>query len=470
MNAYDAIVVGSGPNGLAAAITLAREGLSVLVLEANDTPGGGARTEALTLPGFLHDTCSSIFPMAVASPFFRSLNLDVDWIQPEIAVAHPLEKDRAAWLTRSLDSSPEPAYRRLMEPLVANWEPLTAEILQPMLHFPKHPIMLSQLGLPALRSAESLARSVFKSEETQALFAGLAAHSFLRLDETASAAIGLVLAMTVHAVGWPMPRGGAGQITNALVSTLEKLGGKIETGRRVHNLDELPPTRAILCDVSPRQLLALAGNRLPDRYAAVLTRFHPGPGVFKIDYALNAPIPWSAPACRKAGTVHVGGSFDEIHLSEAEVAAGKTPEHPFVLVAQHSSFDNTRASAGKHTAWAYCHVPNGSDADMTTHIEAQIERFAPGFRDCILARTAQNCRALEQKNANLIGGDISGGLNNLWQMIARPILSPHSYRTPVKGLYLCSASTPPGGGVHGMCGFNAAKDALREVFRKKAAF
>jgi len=466
---YDAIIVGAGPNGLAAAITLAKAGLSVLVLEANATPGGGCRTEALTLPGFIHDTCSSIHPMGKASPFFRSLDLGIDWIQPEIAVAHPLGTG-AAWLNQSIVSSAEClgsdalAYRRLMEPLVGEWEWLIEEILQPMLHFPRHPGTLLRFSPSALRSASGLARRHFETDAVRGLFAGLAGHSFLPLQTMGSAAIGMVLGIMAHGVGWPMPRGGSGKIAEALVSTLIRLGGRVETSCRITKIEELPAARAVFFDVTPRQLLDIAGHRFPDGYRAALQKFRYGPGVFKIDYALHAPIPWTAEACRRAGTVHIGGTLEEIERAEYQVSQGEIPQKPFILLAQHSLFDNTRAPAGKHTAWAYCHVPHASDIDMTERMEAQIERFAPGFRDCILARANQNCRMMEEKNANLVGGDINGGLATLWQMMARPILSAHPYRTPCPGLYLCSASTPPGGGVHGMCGYNAARDALRYRF------
>jgi phytoene dehydrogenase-like protein len=469
-NCHDAVVVGSGPNGLAAAITLARAGLSVLVLEASATPGGGAKTESLTLPGFSHDVCSSIHPLAVGSPFFRSLRLDVEWIQPEFDVAHPLGGERAAWLNRSLAASADnmgpdaPAYRRMLEPLATRWEALLEDVLQPLLRVPRHPWLMARFGLNALQSAGGLARRVFSTDAVRALFAGLAAHSFLPLRETASAATGLVLAVLAHGVGWPMPRGGAGKITESMLSILRGLGGQIETGRRIINIDQLPPARAVLFDVSPRQLLAIAGHKFPSCYAAALRRYRYGPGVFKIDYALNAPIPWTASPCRTAGTVHVGGTLEEIETSEQQAAGGVIPERPFVLVAQHSVFDPTRAPAGKHTAWVYCHVPHGCNADMTDRIEAQMERYAPGFRDCVLARATQNCHALEERNANLIGGDIAGGLANLRQLIARPVLTPLPWRTPVRGLYICSASTPPGGGVHGMCGYNAARHALRTIF------
>jgi phytoene dehydrogenase-like protein len=469
---YDAIVIGSGPNGLAAAITLAKEGLSVLVLEASQTPGGGVKSEALTLPGFVHDLCSSIHPLAVASPFFRSVKLDAQWIHPEFVLAHPLGGNRAACLHRSVAQTAEnlgrdaESYRRLMEPLATDWEPLMDDVLRPVWHVPRHPGILSKFGLLALRSASGLSHRFFKTEAARSLFAGLAAHSFLPLQETASAAVGLILATLGHGVGWPMPRGGSGKITEALISVLRASGGHVETSHLVTNVDDLPPARAVLCDVSPRQLLAIAWDRLPSRYCHALGKFRYGPGVFKVDYALHSPIPWAAEACRGAGTVHVGGTLEEIEWAEYQVAHDAIPDRPFVLVAQHSLFDNSRAPSGKHTAWAYCHVPHASAVDMTDRIETQIDRFAPGFRDCILARTIQNCRTLEDRNPNLVGGDINGGLANLRQLVARPVLSTVPYRTPVKGLYICSASTPPGGGVHGMCGYNAARDALKTVFGK----
>jgi len=471
---YDAVVIGSGPNGLAAAITLAREGLSVLVLEASETPGGGVKSAALTLPGFVHDVCSSIHPLVPASPFFRSLNLDVEWIHPKYALAHPLDGRRAAWLDRSVARTAEnlgqdaSTYRRLMEPLANEWEPLMDDVLGPILHVPKHPWPLLKFGMLAWRSASGLGRHFFKTDAARSLFAGLAAHSFLPLQEMPSAAIGLVLGILGHGVGWPMPRGGSGKITEAMISVLRAFGGQIETGHRITDMDQLPPARAVLFDVTPKQLFAIAGNSLPARYRDSLARFRYGPGVFKVDYALNSPIPWAAEACRGAGTVHVGGTLEAIQWAEHQVSRGQIPGRPFVLLAQHSLFDTTRAPAGKHTAWAYCHVPHGSVVDMTDRIERQMERFAPGFRDCILAKTTQNCRMLEDRNPNLVGGDINGGLANLRQLVARPILSLCPYRIPVKGWYICSASTPPGGGVHGMCGYHAAKDALKSIFGKTA--
>ncbi len=472
--AYDAVIVGAGPNGLAAAIRLAQEGLSVLVLEANQTIGGGLRSSELTLPGFLHDVCSAIHPLALGSPFFRQLPLKkygLSWIQPDLPVAHPLANGTAMVLQRSVAETSEGlgqdqrAYERLIGPLVSNWENLAGEFLQPLLHLPRHPVQLARFGRLGFRSATSLARSRFATEPARSLFAGLAAHSFLRLEQIPSAAFGLVLGILAHAVGWPLPRGGSQQIAEALAAHLRALGGAIQTGVRVETLDQLPIARAILLDLSPRQVLRVAGDRLPISYRARLEHYRYGPGVFKIDYALRGPIPWLARVCSRAGTVHVGGTLVEIAASERATAQGKPAEHPFTLVAQPSLFDLTRAPEGRHIAWAYCHVPNGSTVDMTERVENQIERFAPGFRDQIIARKSATCIDMEQKNANLVGGDINGGASDWWQLLARPILSPTPYRTPVPGLYLCSASTPPGGGVHGMCGFHAAEAALRDCFK-----
>lgn len=469
---YDAVVVGAGPNGLAAAIRLAQEGLSVLVLEANKTVGGGARSAELTLPGFVHDICSAIHPLALGSPFFQKLPLakyGLSWIHPKIPLAHPLDKGEAVVLQKSVVDTAralgkdEHSYLRLMAPFVENWELLASEFLRPLLHLPRHPLLVARFGFPALRSAKGLARSRFKNEPARALFAGLAGHSFLPMEATASASFGLVLGVMGHAVGWPLPRGGAQQIANALAAHLRSLGGEISLDSRVQSLSELPLARVVLLDVTPRQLVAMAGDKLPASYRRRLERYRYGPGIFKIDYALGGPIPWTAKDCSSAGTVHVCGTFDEVSASERTIAHGQPPEKPFVLLAQPSLFDPSRAPAGKHTAWAYCHVPNSSKFDMTERIEAQLERFAPGFRDLVLARHTVACADLERNNANLIGGDINGGAANLWQLIARPTLSFAPYRTPVAGLYLCSASTPPGGGVHGMCGFHAAEAALRDI-------
>lgn len=471
---YDAVIVGSGPNGLAAAIRLAQEGLSVLVLEANEDAGGGLRSAELTLPGFLHDVCSAIHPMAAGSPFFRRLQLeryDLEWCQPELPVAHPLPNRQVVALQRSVvDTAAElggdgKAYQRLMAPLLSHWEVLAEEFLQPMLHVPAHVFPLASFGWRCLRSASGLARSWFGGEPARALVAGLAAHSFLPLDRVPSAAFGIVLGLMGHAVGWPLPRGGARGLAQALAACLRSLGGELAMAWRVTSLSELPKSRAVLLDITPRQLLSIAGEKLPSGYRRRLERFRYGPGVFKVDYALKGPIPWKASQCTRAGTVHIGGTFEEIATAEHAASHDLIPEQPFVLLAQPSLFDPTRAPAGRHTAWAYCHVPNGSTVDMTDRIERQIERFAPGFRDQILARHSADCSQLEQMNANLVGGSINGGASDLWHLLARPILSSAPYRTPIPGLYLCSASTPPGGGVHGMCGYHAAELAIRECFR-----
>jgi phytoene dehydrogenase-like protein len=473
---YDAIVVGAGPNGLAAAITLARAGCAVRVLEANPTIGGGARSAELTLPGFVHDLCSAIHPLALGSPFFRTLPLarwGLDWIQPQIALAHPLDDGSAAALHQSISETRESlgadgrAWDRLMHLFVRDWEELSAELLQPMLHLPRHPFALARFGLAALAPARSLAKVRFGKQPARALFAGLAAHSFLPLEAPASAAFGLVLGAAGHAVGWPVPRGGAQSISNALAAYLRERGGEIQTDCRIENLAEVKDARAILFDTTCWQFARIAAPQLPARYRKRLESFRHAPGIFKIDYALSAPVPWRAPECRVAGTVHVGGTLEEIAKSEAEVAQGRHPLRPFVLVAQQSLFDQTRAPRNQQTLWAYCHVPHGSDRDMMQEIEHQIERFAPGFRDCVLARHTAGASDLERSNPNLIGGDINGGAADLWQLIARPVLSPAPYRTPIRGVYLCSSSTPPGGGVHGMCGYHAARTALRDIFGKR---
>jgi phytoene dehydrogenase-like protein len=466
---YDAVVVGSGPNGLAAAITLARAGRSVLVFEAASTVGGGARSAELTLPGFIHDVCSAVHPLAAASPFFRSLSLaehGLEFIQPPVPLAHPFDDGTAALLERTIRATGETLgrdaarYRRLMRPLVSDWPLLEQTLLEP-LHVPRHPLALARFGRRAHRSACGLATSLFAGARARGLFAGLAAHSTVPLERMPSAAFGLVLGISGHAVGWPFPRGGAQRIADALASYLHSLGGEIMTGRRVASIDELPPAGVTLCDVTPRQLLQLAGHRLPAGYRRQLARYAYGPGAFKVDWALAGPIPWRAPECGRAGTVHLGGTLEEIAASERAACAGQHSDRPFVLLTQPSLFDPTRAPAGKHTAWAYCHVPHGSTCDMTEQVEMQVERFAPGFRDRVLARHVMSPAALERHNPNLVGGDIGGGANSLRQLFVRPSL--RLYSTPVKGLYVCSSSTPPGGGVHGMCGHAAARRALREA-------
>jgi phytoene dehydrogenase-like protein len=473
MSAYDAIVVGSGPNGLSAAIVLARAGLSVLVREAQESIGGGARSLDLTLPGFLHDVCSAVHPMAAASPFFHSLSLaghGLEWIHPPLPLAHPFDDSPPAVLDRSLEAtgaSVDPdaaAWRRLLGPSVAQWDRLLPEILAPILHFPSSPISLARFGLRALRPASSLARAAFRGSRARALFAGLAAHSIAPLDAPGTSAIGLVLAAAGHTHGWPIPRGGSQQISEALASRFRSLGGTIETNTPVETLESLPPARAVLLDLTPRQVVQVAAKRLPDGYKRALSRFRYGPGVFKIDWALAGPIPWSYPECARAGTVHLGSGIEEIEASESAAWNGKHAEKPYVLLAQPSLFDPSRAPAGRHTGWAYCHVPNGSTQDMTEPIEDQVERFAPGFRDLVLARHTKNTVQLEHSNANLVGGDIGGGANDLRQLLARPVLAFDPYLTPAPGLYLCSASTPPGGGVHGMCGYHAALSALKNTF------
>ncbi|HKQ40055.1 MAG TPA: NAD(P)/FAD-dependent oxidoreductase [Verrucomicrobiae bacterium] len=460
---YDAVVVGSGPNGLSAGIRLAQTRLSVLLIEGSDAIGGGARSAELTLPGFLHDTCSAIHPLGLGSPFFKTLPLakhGLKWIQPDFPLAHPFDDGTALLLERGFQAASSD-WRELFEPLAQNWQALAADFLAPMLRVPKHPIRMARFGLRALRSAETLVRGW--NERDQALFAGLAGHSFLRLDERPSAAFGIVLGLMAHAVGWAMPRGGSQQISNALAAYFKSLGGEIQTGTWIKSIDQLPPARAYLLDVTPRQLIEIADAKMPSSYRRKLNRYRYGPGVFKVDYALSVPIPWRARECAAAGTVHLGGTFSEIARAERQVWKGQLPEQPFVLLAQPTLFDPTRAPAGRHIAWAYCHVPNGSIADASHLIDAQIERFAPGFRDCILARSTRNCADLERTNPNYVGGDINGGAATLRQLIARPTLSFNPYATPIPGVFLCSSSTPPGGGVHGMCGFHAANAALRHL-------
>jgi phytoene dehydrogenase-like protein len=467
---HDAVVVGSGPNGLAAAIALAREGLSVLVLEGRETVGGGLRTEELTLPGYRHDVCSAIHPLALASPFFRSVPLEehgVEWIHPPAPLAHPLDTGGAVVLERSLRETADglgvdgDAWLDLVGPFARSATDLLDDVLAP-LRPPRHPLLLSRFGLRALRSAAGLARSAFEGEEAQALFAGNAAHSMRPLEARATASFGLVLALLGHAVGWPLAQGGSQTIADALVSHLRSLGGEVETGRPVMSLAELPPARVTLLDVTPRQLLALGGDRWPARYRRALERFEYGPGVVKVDYAMSGPVPWRAVGCRRAATVHLGGTLHEIAVAEGEVARGGLPDRPYVLIAQQSLFDPTRAPEGGQTLWAYTHVPNGSDATAVaaTAIERQLERFAPGFGDIVLARSVQGPAELEERNPNYVGGDINGGSARLRQLFARPVARPVPYRTPLDGVLLCSSSTPPGGGVHGMCGYHAARAAL----------
>ncbi|MGI8980563.1 MAG: phytoene desaturase family protein [Pirellulaceae bacterium] len=469
---YDAIIVGSGPNGLAAAITLAREGLKVLVLEAKQQPGGGARSSELTLPGFVHDVCSAIHPMGLASPFFQSVPLEehgLEWIHPPAPLAHPLDDGTAVILERSVDDTADKlgedaaAYRRLFQPLVDGADRLYADLLGPF-RIPRSPLLGLRFGWSALRSASALAKSCFRTEKARALFAGIAGHSVLPLDQAPSAAVGLMLGIAGHSVGWPLPKGGSQKITDVLISYLKTLRGEVLTGERVKNIDELPPTKAILLDLTPKQVLELAGHRLPAGYKRQLARYRYGAGVFKLDWALSQPIPWKAKDCARAATIHLGGTLEEIVVSERAPSRGEICQLPYVLVAQQSLFDSTRAPEGKHTGWAYCHVPHGSQVDMTEIIENQMERFAPGFRDCILARHAMSPAHFQEHNANYIGGDIGGGIQDFRQLFTRPAMRLSPYTTPLKQLYICSSSTPPGGGVHGMCGYHAAKAALRRSY------
>ena len=465
-----ATVIGAGPNGLAAAIVLAEAGLQVDVFEAEPQPGGAARTLELTLPGFLHDFGSAVHPLAVGSPFFSSLPLasyGLKWIHAPSTLAHPFDEGAAIALDRDFSSSDVAlrkdgkAWRRLMVPFAANWPALSREVLRPIHLFSRHPWLLARFGLSALPSANALSRFLFREERTKTLFAGLAAHSFLSLDEPLSAGFGVLLGAAAHAVGWPIPQGGAQSITNALIGHLTNLGAKITTSARVENLRDLPASDVTLCDVTPRQLLRMAPDRLSAGYRRQLEKFRYGPGTFKVDYALSSPIPWKARECLGAATVHLGGSAAEITASEAVVRSGEHADRPFVLLAQPSLFDPTRAPDGEHVAWAYCHVPRGSKFDMLERLERQIERFAPGFRDTVLARRIFSPAALEEKDANLIGGDIGGGALDLRQFAFRPTW--RHYATSARDLYLCSASTPPGAGVHGMCGYHAARSALSRL-------
>jgi phytoene dehydrogenase-like protein len=468
----DAVVVGGGPNGLAAGIALAQAGLSVLLLEANESIGGGSRTEEVTLPGFRHDICSAIHPMAMVSPFLRTLPLGshgLEWTFSPRSVAHPLEDGPAGVLDLSLDRSAAVlgddgrAWRALMEPFVRKSDGLFDEILRPIRIVPRHPFLMARFGIEAMQPATWIVRR-FRTARARALFGGCAAHSFVPLEALGSASFGLALALTAHAVGWPCAKGGSSAIVGALAAHFTALGGEIATKHRVRSMRDVPDSRAVIFDVTPRQLADIAGDELPSRYVGRLRRYRYGPGVFKIDYALDGPIPWKDEECRRAATVHVGGTFEEIAAHERNVWKGGVLDRPFVLVAQQSLFDSTRAPAGKHTGWAYCHVPHGANADMTEVIERQIERFAPGFRDRILARRAMNSADVEAHDANMIGGDIAGGANILTQFVTRPFPSRDPYRTPNPRFYMGSSSTPPGAGVHGMCGYWAARSALRRTF------
>jgi phytoene dehydrogenase-like protein len=455
-------------------VALAREGWTVTIHEAAERIGGGTRTEALTLPGFLHDVCSAVHPMGAGSPFFRTLPLadhGLEWIPPPVLMAHPLDDGTATALLPSVSDTaatlgPDAAaYRRLMDPLVPRWKELFDDALGPPLRVPRHPILMARLGLRGLRSATGLARSAFEGPRARAFFMGLAAHTLLPLDRVPTAAFGVMLGLAGHGPGWPIPRGGSRSIAGALAALLREHGGRILTESAVENVDDLPATDAVLLDLTPRQVLEVAGHRLPERYRTRLRDYRYAPGAFKLDWALSEPIPWTAPECRSAGTVHLGGSAEAIVRSADAAWHGRDDDHPYVLVAQPSLFDPSRAPEGRHTAWAYCHVPHGDTRDRTAAIEGQVERFAPGFRDTILARSTMNTRELEAHNPNLVGGDINGGLADLRQFLFRPVPTLDPYATPDPMLFLCSASTPPGGGVHGMCGWHAARSVMKRNAR-----
>lgn len=468
----DAIVIGSGPNGLAAAITLARAGRSVRVYEAESTVGGSTRSAELTQPGFVHDVCATIHSLALVSPFLKTLPLaehGLEFAHPALPLAHPLDDGTAVIVHRSVAETTElfsrhdaSAYRALFEPLVEHADAVMEAVLGPPGF--RHPVLMTRFARHAIQSLEGLARRSFHDERTRAMLAGVAAHCMVPLDKLSTAGYGLGLLIAAHAVGWPVARGGSQHVSDAMASYLRSLGGEIVTGQRIDSLDALPPSRVVLCDVTPRQFLRMAGARVPAIYRWRLGRYRHGPGVFKMDWALNAPVPWRATACDHAGTIHIGGTMAEIAFAEREAWSGRAPEKPYVLVVQASQFDPSRAPTGMHTLWAYCHLPNGSTTDMRDRVEAQIERYAPGFRDCIIARSVLSPADMERRNANLVGGDIAGGAANFAQFIARPVLSLNPYATAVDGVYLCSSSTPPGIGVHGMCGYYAARAALRRHF------
>lgn len=468
---YDAVVVGSGPNGLAAAIRLQQEGLSVLVIEGKDTIGGGMRTAELTLPGFKHDICSAVHPTALASPFLSSLPLHehgLEYILPDIDCAHPFDDGTSAHLERSVLNTArilgadESTYHKLFQPITSYWDKIAPDVLAP-LSFPKYPMDMARFGFSALQPATWLAKK-YQTKEAKGLWAGMAAHSLQPLSNWATSGIGLVLTTAGHLGGWPIPRGGSQAIANSMGSYFESIGGKIGTNFYVRSLDQLPPVKAVLFDLTPKQLLEIAGHKFSPLYKWQLNRYRYGMGVFKIDWALDGPVPFTSDVCNRAGTVHLGGTFEEIVHSEHEISKGRNVEKPFVLFAQQSRFDTTRAPKGKHTAWAYCHVPNGSIEDRTANIENQIERFAPGFKDLILAKHKMNTQDMQAYNPNYIGGDINGGIIDIGQLFTRPALRWSPYRTSAKGLYICSSSTPPGGGVHGMCGYHAAEQVIKDLF------
>jgi phytoene dehydrogenase-like protein len=464
---YDAVVVGSGPNGFAAAITIAKSGRSVLLIEGNITIGGGMRSADLMQTGCIHDICSAVHPLGIASPFFNSLGLDafgLEWINPPVPLAHPLDDGTAVLMERSLDTTVNSlsydgrSYNKIMRPLVKNWDKLLPEILSP-LHFPRHPLALARFCITASQSAGYVIFKNFRTKQAQALFAGIAAHSKMPLDKPGSAAFGLLLGAAAHVRGWPIAKGGSQSIARALQKCFLSLGGETKTGVEIHSLDELPANKAVLLDITPKQLAAITRNQSPENSRQKLAQHRYGPGVFKMDWVLDGPVPWKAADCLRAGTVHIGGTFGEIAGAEDEVWHLRHPEYPFVLLTQPSLFDTTRAPTGKHTVWAYCHVTNSSTFDISERIEAQIERFAPGFRDRILSRNKMNTAAMEADNPNYVGGDIAGGIRNPFSLF----LKRKPYATPVKNVYVCSSSMPPGAGVHGMCGYYAAKMAIRDM-------
>lgn len=470
---YDAVVVGSGPNGLAAAITLLQAGKSVLVIEKDEVPGGGARSQALTLPGFIHDSCAAVMPLGVASPLFAGLPLNeygLEWIHSPGVVAHPFEGGGAVMMDRTLECFAErlqvdgEAYRAMIEPILRDWDRFRKDLLGALPLPPEAPFTYARFAVNALLPATWLAKSRFKTKAARGFFAGMAAHSMLDLGAPASGAVGMVVSLIGHACGWPFPRGGAAAFSGALIGYIKKLGGEIHTGCEIRRVQDLPVHRAAIFNVSPRSLVGILGDRLPWSYRRQLEHYRYGVGVCKVDYALEGPVPWQAEECRRAATVHIGPTLEEIHRSEHDATHGRHAETPFVLAAQPSLFDPTRAPEGKHTLWAYCHVPNGSDVDMSSRIEAQIERFAPGFRDLVLAKHVRTAVQMEAYNPNYVGGDINTGMQNIRQLFTRPAVRLNPYTTPVKGIYLCSSATPPGGGVHGMSGYYAAQAALKRSF------
>lgn len=469
---FDAVIVGSGPNGLSAGILLAQQGLKVKIIEAEESIGGGTRTKELTEPGFLHDVCSAVHPTGIGSPFFRTLPLTdygLEWIHPKFPVAHPLENGDAIIASQSLEKTLERMgkdgknYKSLIKSFVEGWDYLSDDLFAPV-RVPNNPLSMARFGWFGMLSAKLLSNSMFDTPQVKAYFAGLAAHSIIPLENSFTASFGLVLATAIHSVGWPIAKGGSASITNALAGYFKSLGGEIETGTRISNTSELPSSKTILFDLTPHQIVKIADQELPLGFKNKYLGYKYGPGAFKMDFALSEPVPWVNSDCAGAGTLHLGGSFEEIAFSERETWKGNHPEKPYVLVSQPSLFDDSRAPTGKHTLWAYCHVPNGSDKDCSKEIINQIERYAPGFRDIIISSHSITAPEFETYNANYIGGDINGGAQTFKQLIGRPVFQWDPYKLPVKGMYICSSSTPPGGGVHGMCGYHAAKSVLKNEF------